>query len=78
MPGTPVRALLERWAAVRPGRPVLICSGHVAEELARRGIEEGRYALLSKPFTPAQLVAAVARVIAGARESAGTAHAAAV
>ncbi len=63
MPGTPIRELLERWAARRPGKPVLVCSGHVAEELARRGIEEGRYASLAKPFAPDELVATVARAI---------------
>lgn len=63
MPGMPIRELLERWAAKRPGKPVLVCSGHVAEELARRGIEEGRYALLTKPFAPEELVQAVARAI---------------
>lgn len=62
MPGTPIRDVLERWATRRPGKPVIVCSGHVAEELARRGIEEGRYALLAKPFTPEELVRAVVRL----------------
>lgn len=63
VPGFAVAELLERFEARHPGAPVLICSGFVGEELARRGIETGRYRLLSKPFTPDELVRAVHELI---------------
>jgi signal transduction histidine kinase/CheY-like chemotaxis protein len=59
MPGAPVRELLDAFETSHPHRPILVVSGHVDEELTRRGIEQGRYALLRKPFTPPELCAAV-------------------
>jgi CheY-like chemotaxis protein len=63
MPGLETATVIERARALAPSMPVLVCSGHVQEELLRRGIATGRYAFLSKPFSAEQLVASVARVL---------------
>lgn len=66
MPGRPTREVIAVFEARNPGAPVLLCSGYVDEELVRRGIEAGRYRFLAKPFSPDQLLAAVAMLLAGA------------
>jgi signal transduction histidine kinase/CheY-like chemotaxis protein len=59
MPGAPVRDVLDAFEHKHPGGRVLVVSGHVDEELTRRGIAQGRYRLLRKPFLPPELCAAV-------------------
>ena len=61
MPGLETATVIERAKALAPSMPVLVCSGHVQEELLRRGISTGRYAFLSKPFSAQQLLASVVR-----------------
>jgi signal transduction histidine kinase/ActR/RegA family two-component response regulator len=56
MPGAPVRQVLARFSELHPGAPILIVSGYVADELALRGIAEGRYRQLPKPFTVNELL----------------------
>jgi CheY-like chemotaxis protein len=63
MPGLETATVIERARELAPSMPVLVCSGHVQEELLRRGIATGRYAFLSKPFTTQQLLASVAQVL---------------
>jgi DNA-binding NtrC family response regulator len=63
MPGLETATVIERAKAIAPSMPVLVCSGHVQEELLRRGISTGRYAFLSKPFSAQQLLASVTRVL---------------
>jgi signal transduction histidine kinase/CheY-like chemotaxis protein len=63
MPGLETAAVIERAKDLAPSMPVLVCSGHVQEELLRRGIATGRYAFLSKPFSAQQLIASVAQVL---------------
>ncbi len=65
MPGPPTREIILAFEARNPGAPVLLCSGYVGEDLVRRGIEAGRYRFLPKPFSPDQLLAAVAMLITG-------------
>ncbi|MCC6625722.1 MAG: response regulator [Deltaproteobacteria bacterium] len=65
MPGAPVSQVIARFEERHPGRPVIVCSGHVEEELVRRGIEAGRLRILAKPFEPGRLVALVAESTAG-------------
>jgi PAS domain S-box-containing protein len=63
--GTEVaRRLRERW----PDLPVLYVSGYVPPGGARAG-EGARERLLPKPFTPAELAAAVRVLLAGARDA---------
>jgi len=68
MPGLETATVIERAKALAPSMPVLVCSGHVHEELLRRGIATGRYAFLAKPFTTQQLLASVTQVL-GSRQS---------
>jgi len=64
MPGVPVRAVISAFEERFAGRPILLCSGYVQEELVHRGLEEGRYRLVSKPYGPEVLIDEVARVLA--------------
>ncbi len=59
MPGAPLSEIIAAFERKNPEANVLVCSGYVEEELTRRGIEQGKYKLLAKPFSPEQLVAAV-------------------
>jgi signal transduction histidine kinase len=63
MPGLETATVIERARDLSPSMPVLVCSGHVQEELLRRGIATGRYAFLSKPFSTQQLLASVSQVL---------------
>jgi signal transduction histidine kinase/ActR/RegA family two-component response regulator len=63
MPGVETATVIERAKELAPSMPVLVCSGHVQEELLRRGITTGRYAFLSKPFSPQQLLASVTHML---------------
>jgi signal transduction histidine kinase/CheY-like chemotaxis protein len=63
MPGLETATVIERARQLAPAMPVLVCSGHVDEELLRRGISTGRYAFLPKPFSAEQLIASVTQVL---------------
>jgi CheY-like chemotaxis protein len=63
MPGLETATVIERARELAPSMPVLVCSGHVQEELLRRGIATGRYACLPKPFSNQQLLASVMHVL---------------
>src|SRR5215204_2095405 len=69
MPGLETATVIERANALAPSMPVLVCSGHVQEELLRRGIATGRYAFLSKPFSAQQLLTSVAQVLGSRGDS---------
>jgi two-component system cell cycle sensor histidine kinase/response regulator CckA len=64
MPGAPLSEVIAAFERKNPGANVLVCSGYVEEELTRRGIEQGKYQLLGKPFSLEQLVAAVEQSLA--------------
>lgn len=59
MPDTNTNELISLFERECPGSPVLVCSGHITEDLLRRGIEAGRYAHLAKPYTPAELLTSI-------------------
>lgn len=63
MPGRPVKDLLEAFGAAHPNGATLLCSGFVGEELVRRGIAEGRYPVLHKPFAPEALLLALQQTL---------------
>jgi DNA-binding NarL/FixJ family response regulator len=65
MPGAPVRAVLERLREKHPKASVVVISGYVNDELTRRGIEQGHYRVLAKPFGTQQLLQTVADIRAG-------------
>lgn len=63
MPGPSVGQLIDAFRAAHPDAPVLVCSGHVEEEITRRRIYDGDYAFLAKPFSGSDLVDKVRSVI---------------
>jgi signal transduction histidine kinase/ActR/RegA family two-component response regulator len=69
MPGVPVSELLEQFERLCPHARIVVCSGYVGEELARRGIAEGRYVHLRKPFGPEALVVAVTAALRARKPS---------
>jgi signal transduction histidine kinase/ActR/RegA family two-component response regulator len=64
VPAMPAREVIAAFEAAHPTAPVLVVSGYVQEELTRRGIEQGRYRLLRKPFKPEQLTELVEELLA--------------
>ena len=54
--------IIEAFVQRFPTAPILLCSGHIPAELEIRGLLSDRHTRLSKPFTPAELVAAVSRI----------------
>lgn len=65
LPGKSAPTVIAAFEAAYPSRPVLVVSGYVQGELTRRGIEQGRYRLLRKPFTVSELSEAVGELLAG-------------
>jgi CheY-like chemotaxis protein len=65
MPGMNGRQLAERLAASHPSLPVLYLSGYTDEILGPQGVLAPGLDLLHKPFTTAELLAAVARRVGG-------------
>jgi DNA-binding NtrC family response regulator len=61
--GQSAPAIIAAFEAAHPDRPVLVVSGYVQEELTMRGIEEGRYRLLRKPFSVGDLSNAVGELL---------------
>jgi two-component system, cell cycle sensor histidine kinase and response regulator CckA len=64
LPGMPTRQLIDEFRTFYPRAPVLVCSGHVEEELVRRGIASGELSFLAKPFTPDILLRRVGEMLA--------------
>jgi CheY-like chemotaxis protein len=58
--------IIQRFLERFPTAPILLCSGHVPAELEIRGLLSERHVRLPKPFTPAELVKAVSRLLAKA------------
>ena len=54
--------IIEAFVQRFPTAPILLCSGHIPAELEIRGLLSDRHTRLSKPFTPAELVASVSRI----------------
>jgi PAS domain S-box-containing protein len=66
MPGMNGRELAERLAAQRPATPALFLSGYTDDILGPQGVLEPGVHLLQKPFTPAELLAAVGKRLGAA------------
>jgi two-component system cell cycle sensor histidine kinase/response regulator CckA len=64
MPGLSGPELVRQLHSARPGLEVLYMSGYNDSRLANRGIEQAKVNLLSKPFTPDELVERVRALIA--------------
>lgn len=65
VPGGGVAELIARFRKRYPGAPVLVCSGHVDEELVAAGIESGDYHFLRKPFAANELLTLLAGLTTG-------------
>jgi CheY-like chemotaxis protein len=63
MPQMPGTVLAARVHATRPSLPVLLMSAYSPAELLERGLEAAHENLMSKPFNPDQLVAAVRHIL---------------
>jgi two-component system, cell cycle sensor histidine kinase and response regulator CckA len=63
LPGMNGRMLADRVQTRSPGLPVLFVSGLAEDVLARRGVLEEGMALVCKPFTPGDLLVALARLV---------------
>ncbi len=63
---TPAHTLIGRFREKRPDAPVLVCSGHLDDELVRHGIALREISLLRKPFTGTELLARVRLVLQSA------------
>ncbi len=53
----------ERLHRDRPGLPVLVCSGHTTEDVAALSRNDHRFTFLPKPYSPAQLLEALRRLL---------------
>ncbi len=67
MPGRPTAQVIDAFVAKHPGCPVLLCSGHLPETLALRGIQQAAVTFLPKPFTPRDLQETLNRALAARR-----------
>ena len=63
MPRMPGTALAARVRATRPSIPILLMSAYSPAELLERGFEPTHADLMSKPFDPDQLLAAVRHIL---------------
>jgi len=63
MPGMSGVQLAERIEELKEGIPILFMSGYSREFLVRQGDLTRRHTIMEKPFTPAQLLEAVAHIL---------------
>jgi signal transduction histidine kinase/CheY-like chemotaxis protein len=64
IPGLPIGLLVEGYWAAQPGGRVLVTTAFSDDETVQRQVRAGAVALLPKPFSRADLVAAVAAALA--------------
>lgn len=72
MPGTSGLDLLKGLQTKDPAARVVIITGYPTEKAASRSLEMGAVDFLPKPFTPAELRAAVGRALEKKPRAAGT------
>ncbi|MGK7313522.1 MAG: PAS domain S-box protein [Candidatus Longimicrobiales bacterium M2_2A_002] len=63
MPGMSGGELAERLRVARPDLPTLFTSGYTEDEVVRRGVSAGRASFLEKPFTPAELLQQIQKML---------------
>lgn len=63
MPGIDGIELQERIRLDRPNLPLIFLSGHFNDEIRRRALAGGAFALIEKPFDPEDLLATIDRAI---------------
>jgi DNA-binding NtrC family response regulator len=68
MPGGSTRHLIDDYLMARPDGRVVICSGYVDDELAKRDLAARSFEFVPKPFSPSELVARLDSLDRPARE----------
>jgi len=63
MPGESGPSVIERLSAERPSTKVLFVSGYPGDDISRRGIDEGSFRFLAKPYSSEQLAQRVRQVL---------------
>jgi len=63
MPGESGPSVIERLSAVRPRTKVLFVSGYPGDDISRRGVDEGSFRFLAKPYSSEQLAQRVRQVL---------------
>jgi PAS domain S-box-containing protein len=63
MPGESGPSVIERLSAARPSTKVLFVSGYPGDDISRRGVDEGSFRFLAKPYSSEQLVQRVRQVL---------------
>jgi len=63
MPGESGPSVIERLSAVRPSTKVLFVSGYPGDDISRRGVDEGSFRFLAKPYSSEQLAQRVRQVL---------------
>jgi PAS domain S-box-containing protein len=63
MPGESGPSVIERLSAVRPSAKVLFVSGYPGDDISRRGVDEGSFRFLAKPYSSEQLAQRVRQVL---------------
>jgi len=63
MPGESGPSVIERLSAARPNTKVLFVSGYPGDETSRRGVDEGSFRFLAKPYSSEQLAQRVRQVL---------------
>jgi CheY-like chemotaxis protein len=62
MPGPSPEETFAALRRVKPGVPIVLCSGHAPEDVASGLLSEPKVTHLQKPFSKAQLAAAIGHV----------------
>ena len=63
MPGESGPSVIERLSAARPTTKVLYVSGYPGDDISRRGVDEGSFRFLAKPYSSEQLAQRVRQVL---------------
>ena len=63
LPGVGSGPVMRSFVETHPNRPVLVCSGHVEDELVRQGLELGRWTFLQKSVEPNILLKEIRRLV---------------
>ena len=61
----PMPFIFDRFRTLRPGCPVLVCSGYLGTPQLQALVQDGGLPFLPKPFTLKQLVGAVKETMRG-------------
>ncbi len=69
VPGGGVSDLVKEFVKTNVSAPVVVCSGHVGEQVLLDGINSDAYSFIAKPFAPSALLKMVAHVLERAQTS---------